>query len=66
MEDRYLLSELYGKIGQILREHGDMPVVRRQSMHIDGFISNTTPDINLKSKNFMVHNINGHKFYVDV
>lgn len=33
------LSELYGRIGQILREHGDMQVVRRQSLKLDGIIS---------------------------
>lgn len=33
------LSELYGRIGQILREHGDMQVVRRTSLKLDGIIS---------------------------
>lgn len=26
--EKYLLSELYGRIGQILQEHGDMEIVR--------------------------------------
>lgn len=33
------LSELYGRIGQILREHGDMQVVRRTSLRLDGVIN---------------------------
>lgn len=33
------LSELYGRIGQILREHGDMQVVRRTSLRLDGIVS---------------------------
>ena len=32
----YWLSELHGRLGQILREYGDMPVVRRRDLHIDG------------------------------
>lgn len=36
-----LLSELYGRIGQILREHGDMEVARMQDLHIDGILTNT-------------------------
>lgn len=34
------LSELYGRIGQILREHGDMQVVRKTSLKLDGIINN--------------------------
>ena len=34
------LSELYGRIGQILREHGDMKVQRYRSLKIDGIIGN--------------------------
>lgn len=34
------LSELYGRIGQILREHGDMEVARMQSLLLDGMITN--------------------------
>ena len=35
------LSELYGRIGQILREKGDMKVVRHRSLRIDGIVGNT-------------------------
>ena len=34
------LSELYGRIGQILREHGDMKVQRYRSLKIDGIVGN--------------------------
>lgn len=34
------LSELYGRIGQILREKGDMKVVRHCSLRIDGIVGN--------------------------
>ena len=33
------LSELYGRIGQILREHGDMEVARIQDEDIDGILT---------------------------
>ena len=33
------LSELYGRIGQILREHGDMEVARMQDKDIDGILA---------------------------
>lgn len=32
------LSELYGRIGQILREHGDMEVTRIQDRVVDGLL----------------------------
>ena len=32
------LSELYGRIGQILREHGDMEVTRMQDRVVDGLM----------------------------
>lgn len=32
------LSELYGRIGQILQEHGDMKVQRARSLKIDGIV----------------------------
>ena len=31
----YYLSELYGRLGQILAENGDMPVVRQQCKGLD-------------------------------
>jgi len=33
------LSELYGRIGQILHEHGDMEVTRMQDKGIDGILA---------------------------
>ena len=35
----YYLSELYGRIGQILKEQGDMPIVRPIYYKIDGLCS---------------------------
>jgi hypothetical protein len=35
-----LLSELYGRIGQILAEHGDMDVVRPVSLQMDNICTN--------------------------
>ena len=32
------LSKLYGRIGQILREHGDMEVTRMQDRVVDGLL----------------------------
>lgn len=39
----YRLSELYGRIGQVLRENGDMEIVRMQAKGIDA-ISNQIAD----------------------
>lgn len=44
----YFLSELYNKIGQILEEHGDMPVVRHQTVRLD----NLTTDIDRQFINY--------------
>lgn len=32
------LSELHGRLGQILREQGDMQVVRPRSLRLDGIV----------------------------
>ena len=49
------LSELYGRIGQILREHGDMRVVRHRSLKIDGIIKTELNDfINFSSSDFYI------------
>lgn len=32
------LSELCGRLNQILREHGDMKVVRHRNLRIDGIV----------------------------
>ena len=34
------LSELYAKIGQTIKEYGDMDVIRVRSLEIDGIIQN--------------------------
>lgn len=47
------LSELYGRIGQLLREHGDMKVVRHRSLKIDGIIGTESNNfIDFSSNNF--------------
>lgn len=49
------LSELYGRIGQILREKGDMRVVRHRSLKVDGIIGNGLDNfINYTSYDFDV------------
>lgn len=47
------LSELYGRIGQILREKGDMKVRRYRSLKIDGIIgTNLNNFIDFSSEDF--------------
>lgn len=47
------LSELYGRIGQILQEHGDMRVQRYRSLKIDGIIgTNLSNFIDFSSNDF--------------
>jgi hypothetical protein len=47
------LSELYGRIGQILREHGDMKVQRHRSLKIDGIVgTNLDTFIDFSSEDF--------------
>ena len=49
------LSELYGRIGQILQEHGDMEVVRFRSLRIDGIVgTNLNNFIDFSSNNFSI------------
>lgn len=49
------LSELHGRLGQLLKEHGDMQVVRFRSLGIDGVISNATDNfVDFTSNNFGV------------
>ena len=51
-----LLSELYGRIGQILHEHGDMQVVRFQDLHIDGLlIGRGSGFMGFDNTNFYIH-----------
>ena len=47
------LSELYGRIGQMLQEHGDMKVQRCRSLKIDGIIgTNLSNFIDFSSNDF--------------
>ena len=47
------LSELYGRIGQMLQEHGDMKVQRYRSLKIDGIIgTNLSNFIEFSSNDF--------------
>jgi hypothetical protein len=47
------LSELYGRIGQMLREHGDMKVQRHRSLKIDGIVGTGLDNfIDFSSENF--------------
>lgn len=48
----YYLSELYGRIGQILKEQGDMPVVRPVYYEIDGLCSKGPFYFNLNNNCF--------------
>lgn len=49
------LSELYGRIGQILQEHGDMKVQRYRSLRIDGIVgTNLNNFIDFSSNNFSI------------
>lgn len=49
------LSELYGRIGQILKEHGDMEVARFRSLKIDGIIeTNLSSFVNYSSEDFTI------------
>lgn len=51
------LSELYGRIGQMLREHGDMEVVRHRSLKIDGIVGTGLDSfIGFSSNNFGILN----------
>ena len=53
------LSELYGRIGQILHEHGDMQVVRLQDLHIDGILTNRGSGfMGFDNANFYIHQSN--------
>lgn len=49
------LSELYGRIGQILQKHGDMKVQRARSLRIDGIVgTNLNNFIDFSSNNFSI------------
>ena len=49
------LSELCGRLNQILREHGDMEVVRHRSLKIDGIVGiDLDSFVNFSSDDFSV------------
>lgn len=49
------LSELYGRIGQMLQEHGDMKIQRYRSLKIDGIVgTNLSSFIDFSSEDFGV------------
>jgi hypothetical protein len=51
------LSELYGRIGQILQEHGDMKVQRDRSLKIDGIVgTNISSFVDFSSEDFGILN----------
>lgn len=51
------LSELYGRIGQMLQEHGDMKVQRARSLKIDGIIgTNMSNFVDFSSEDFGILN----------
>jgi hypothetical protein len=52
MSKRYLLSELYGRIGQILQEYGDMEIGREKIWGIDQFNTHSLNIINLHRNAF--------------
>ena len=49
------LSELYGRIGQMLKEHGDMKVQRHRSLKIDGIVgTNISSFVDFSSNDFSI------------
>lgn len=49
------LSELYGRIGQMLQEHGDMKIQRYRSLKLDGIMgSNLNNFIDFSSEDFSI------------
>lgn len=50
------LSELYGRIGQILKEHGDMEIVRFRSLRMGDIIrTNSSNFVNYSSEDFTIY-----------
>lgn len=52
MTRKYLLSELYGRIGQILQEYGDMEIARDKIWPLDGFDNQSVNQVNLNRNAF--------------
>ena len=54
------LSELYGRIGQMLKEHGDMKVQRHRSLKIDGIVgTDLSSFVDFSSEDFSI--LNGYE-----
>lgn len=49
------LSELHGRLGQILKENGDMQVSRLLSFKVDGYLATQPRYIDYTSDNFLVY-----------
>lgn len=49
---KYLLSELYGRIGQILQEYGDMEIVRDKIWPVDALYNQSLNLVNLNRESF--------------
>lgn len=49
------LSELHGRLGQILKENGDMQVSRLLSFRVDGYLTTQPRYIDYTSDNFLVY-----------
>ena len=49
---KYLLSELYGRIAQILQEHGDMEIVREKIWPLDVYDNQSLNQVNLNRESF--------------
>lgn len=63
---KYLLSELYGRIGQILQEHGDMEITRDKIWHIDTFDNQSLNLVRLNRECFDVFILKDEKDNVKV
>ena len=50
-----MLSELYGRIGQILREHGDMEVARMQDITFENVTNMYSGFMEYDNTDFYVH-----------
>lgn len=70
---KYFLSELYGRIGQILQEHGDMEIVREKIWGIDTWDNQSLNLVRLSRESFdtfILKDMDGRfeikKFVIDI
>lgn len=70
---KYFLSELYGRIGQILQEHGDMEIVREKILGIDTWDNQSLNLVRLSRESFdtfILKDMDGRfeikKFVIDI